>query len=1029
MDTMRKGDDMHTIRLDKNDNIPFHNQVDFCVGTGRMGLALHKEYYDQLKLVQDEIGFSHIRGHGLFTDDMAIYQVRPDGTQEYNYTYLDRVFDSYLELHIKPFLELGFMPEKMASGDQTIFYWKGNVTPPAKYENWTKMVQKLLVHLCERYGEEEVLTWPIEVWNEPNLPGFWKGADMQEYFKLFHLTFDAIKEVNLRFRVGGPAVCGGSDEIWISAFMKYCHENQIPVDFVTRHHYNTELPEDVGHYGYPDLTESELGFANLQTTRDIIDAYDEYRGLEIHITEYNTSYIPNAPLHDTNQNAAYLARQLSRLGDGNESYSYWTFGDVFEERGVPFTPFHGGFGLVANGCIPKPTFWTFSFFKKLKSATQSREVAAGVKKAPAMKWDCIHRDDKSIVLKYEDGSIRGVLWNDSLVERTGKAIGFDLVFPSHTPGSLTMRIVDEDSCNPLKVWHDLGEPANPSKEENDIIKQAAQPLVKSKRIKDTEGDLKETITVSENGVIYFEFKPGKVTSDWGYSYERTMQYPESNPMIPLDYPDPDVIRVEDTYYMVSTTMYFMPGCEILRSYDLKHWEHACYVYETLDSTPAQRLEGDQNIYGQGMWAASLRYHAGTFYVCFVANDTHKTYLYQTKDINGPWQKQEIEGFYHDPSLLFDEDDRVYIVYGNTEIKITELNDTLTAPKAGGLNRTIIKEEGNTQLGYEGSHLYKINGKYYLFLIHSLPDRWRRTECCYMADSLEGEFVGGEVLNDDRGYRSSGVAQGGIVDTPDGNYYAVLFQDSGAVGRLPILVPVCFDGDQPVFGVDGRIPEKIDYPASTKPQHVYAPLYGDEDFTGQLHSYMQFNHEPDQSLICQDMEKGTWTITTDKVVKQLTQAKNTLTQRMPYPGGMACLIVDGADLKEGDFAGLSGLIGQYSFVGLTRKDNQLKMAVIRKSQEELQVEILEDKLETSSVRLIMQADFTEEKDEVSFYYKNRKVMPDGSIRDGFRVHGIPGAHKVSFTLDHFTGLRAGIVMFSTKEAGGKATFSNFRMFRH
>lgn len=331
-----------------------------------MGLALQKEYLDQLKLVQKEIGFQHIRGHGLLCDDMAIYQVNEAGEAEYNFTYLDRVMDSYVELGLRPFLELGFMPDKLASGSQTVFYWKGNVTPPASYEGWSNLIKALLEHLSSRYGSDEVVTWPIEVWNEPNLAVFWENSDMEEYFKLFHTTFDAIKKVDGRFRVGGPAVCGGTDEVWIKAFMEYCHENRIPVDFVTRHHYTIESPERIGHYGYTKLQQAEDGFANLHTTREIIDSYPEYRGLEIHVTEYNTAYIPNAPIHDTNQNAAFLAQQLSRLGEDNESYSYWTFGDVFEEQGIPFTPFHGGFGLVANGCIPKPTFWTFAFFKKLK---------------------------------------------------------------------------------------------------------------------------------------------------------------------------------------------------------------------------------------------------------------------------------------------------------------------------------------------------------------------------------------------------------------------------------------------------------------------------------------------------------------------------------------------------------------------------------------------------------------------------------------------------------------------------------------
>ena len=180
-----------------------------------------------------------------------------------------------------------------------------------------------------------------------------------------------------------------------------------------------------------------------------------------------------------------------------------------------------------------------------------------------------------------------------------------------------------------------------------------------------------------------------------------------NPITRLDYPDPDVIRVGDTYYMVSTTMHFMPGCEILQSFDLMHWEHVTYVYETLDHTDSQQLRNGQNIYGQGMWAASLRYHEDRFYVCFVANDTHKTYLYTSEKVSGPWKKQLIEGFYHDCSLLFDEDGRNYIVYGNDEIWITELNEDLTAPKKDGLHRLLVSDHKNPELGYEGSHIQKI----------------------------------------------------------------------------------------------------------------------------------------------------------------------------------------------------------------------------------------------------------------------------------------------------------------------------------
>ena len=176
-------------------------------------------------------------------------------------------------------------------------------------------------------------------------------------------------------------------------------------------------------------------------------------------------------------------------------------------------------------------------------------------------------------------------------------------------------------------------------------------------------------------------------------------------------------------------------------------------------------------------------------MCFVANDTGKTYIYSAPSIEGPWKKSYIKGFYHDCSILFDDDDRVYIASGNKYIRLQELDADLSGPKEGGIDRIVVKDEGHPGLGYEGTHFYKINGKYYLFFIHSLRKEWKRVEACFVSDSLEGEFTGGDVLNDDMGYCNQGVAQGGIVDTPDGKWYAVLFQDRGAVGRIPVLVPI------------------------------------------------------------------------------------------------------------------------------------------------------------------------------------------------------------------------------------------------
>lgn len=488
----------------------FYNNVDFCIGTGRMGLALQQEYQDQLKLVQEEIGFSHIRGHGLFSDDMAIYQEyeTADGEKraEYNFTYLDLVMDSYRRLGLRPFLELGFMPQKLASGTQTVFYWKGNTTPPESYESWCGLVTATLKHLMERYSADEVVTWPVEVWNEPNLPGFWKDADMEEYFRLFKRTFLAVKALDGRFRVGGPAICGVEDARWIRSFLEFCKKEQLSPDFVTRHHYTTDVPQRDGHYGYAALSDAEEGFANLKTTRDIIDSFDEYRGLEIHITEFNTSYIPNCPLHDTNQNAAYIARQLSRLGDVNESYSYWTFGDIFEENGVPFTPFHGGFGLVANGCIPKPTFWTFQFFKDLEGT-------------------CVHKSDEMVVLKKKDGGYCGVAWNDSRT-RTGRELAIRFTVPAGDINEycLIKKVVDEKTCNPLKLWHELGEPASLTPKQKKLLQEAARPFVCAGQVQAVEHRLSVELEVAEHGVVYFELQPVIKQGDRGYDYDRVMQY-------------------------------------------------------------------------------------------------------------------------------------------------------------------------------------------------------------------------------------------------------------------------------------------------------------------------------------------------------------------------------------------------------------------------------------------------------------------------------------------------------------------------
>ncbi|HOA00151.1 glycoside hydrolase 43 family protein [Ruminococcus sp.] len=262
----------------------------------------------------------------------------------------------------------------------------------------------------------------------------------------------------------------------------------------------------------------------------------------------------------------------------------------------------------------------------------------------------------------------------------------------------------------------------------------------------------------------------------------------SNPVIWADVPDEDVIRVGDTYYMVSTTMFFSPGAPIMKSKDLVSWEICNYVYDTLADGDVQSLKNGKHDYSHGQWAASLRYHDGMYYVFFGSYGTGKSYIFKTNDIeNGTWTRSEINGMYHDASILFDDDGRNYLVYGGGEIKIKELNSEMTGFKQGGVDKTLFKTNISGYVSGEGSHIQKIGDYYYIFII-AWPSGSGRTEYCYRSKDLLGTYESKVVLSSGVGSYGGGAAQGGIVDTPDGKWYGMLFQDHGAVGRIPVLVP-------------------------------------------------------------------------------------------------------------------------------------------------------------------------------------------------------------------------------------------------
>lgn len=488
---------MTAIIVQQASQATFKKNWKWCVGTGRLGLALQKEYLEHLETAQDKIGFNYIRGHGLLHDDVGIYrEIEVDGDKQpfYNFTYIDRIFDAYLELGLRPFVEIGFMPKPLASGDQTIFYWEGNVTPPNDYGKWHDLIKAVTAHFIERYGLEEVLKWPFEVWNEPNLTNFWKDADKQEYFKLYKVTAAAVKEVHPDLQVGGPAICGGSDE-WIVEFLEFCKEENAPVDFVSRHAYTSRAPHKVTpDYYYQELADNTKMLDEFKKVRGLIDE-SPFPDLPFHITEYNTSYSPINPVHDTTLNAAYLARILSEGGDYVDSFSYWTFSDAFEERDVPKAQFHGGFGLIALNEVLKPTFHLFAFFNALGE-------------------EQLYRDAQTLVTRKPDGTIAMVAWNPVMEQGEGfeKTLEYDIPVASEEV-FVKRQTIDDNYANPLKVWQEMGRPRFPDKQQAATLQQAVRPLTRTSRTDSDESRVKLDVALTKNEVTLIEIMPVQDETD------------------------------------------------------------------------------------------------------------------------------------------------------------------------------------------------------------------------------------------------------------------------------------------------------------------------------------------------------------------------------------------------------------------------------------------------------------------------------------------------------------------------------------
>jgi xylan 1,4-beta-xylosidase len=369
---------------------PLNTMFKECVGAGRANEGLRADWQQQLTYVRQECGFKYIRMHGLLTDDMAVYSHDRDGKPAYNYMYVDVLFDFLHSIGMKPFVELGFMPSALASGNKTIFWWRGNVTPPRDYEKWEALIENLVRHFTERYGEEEVKSWYFEVWNEPNLDGFWAGTQ-EEYFKLYKHAARGIKKVNQSYRVGGPGTAGAA---WENEMIDFCAKNNVPIDFVSTHAYGVKqgFLDEYGGSG------TVLDKDPMSVSGDVVQSKSEITvsgrpNLELHYTEWSASYTPADPIHDSYHEAAYVLQKLKQAGTAANSMSYWVFTDIFEEAGPRLTPFHGGFGMLTIQGINKPVFYAYQFLNRLGNTELHNNDASS--------WVC--KDDK--------GGIQALVWD------------------------------------------------------------------------------------------------------------------------------------------------------------------------------------------------------------------------------------------------------------------------------------------------------------------------------------------------------------------------------------------------------------------------------------------------------------------------------------------------------------------------------------------------------------------------------------------------------------------------------------------
>ena len=490
-----------TISVDvRGESKPRDRMATMIVGADFPGTLIRPDSLAQLRIARRELGFRYIRFHNIFADQLETYR-EIDGKPVYDWRRIDVLYDSLLRIGVKPFVELGFTPDAMKTSDQTIFYWKGNTSHPQP-DKWQHLVDVFVRHAIARYGIIEVRSWYFEFWNEPNLAGFWEGADQAAYFDFYARTARTIKAIDPALRVGGPSTAGTA---WVPELLAYAAKQNVPVDFVSTHTYGVEggFLDEKGEGDNKLSRDPDAVVADVRRVRAQIDAAGR-PGLPLFFTEWSSSYNPRDPIHDDYLSAAYILSKLRRSEGLAQGMSYWTYSDLFEEPGPQIKPFEGGFGLMSPQGVRKPSWFAFKYL----NALGDRELATG---------------DADSIAAVKGKSVQLLVWRDVLpdqpvsnrpfftkVRPAAAAAPLDVRIAGLKPGSYRVRIRTTGfrQNDAYTAYLEMGRPQRLSRAQLARLNALSSdtPMIRAVRVR-RDGQARLTLPLRDQDVVLVELSP------------------------------------------------------------------------------------------------------------------------------------------------------------------------------------------------------------------------------------------------------------------------------------------------------------------------------------------------------------------------------------------------------------------------------------------------------------------------------------------------------------------------------------------